>query len=176
MVGGGVIMSVATEQVKIVEFGPYRAIGMSYRGKNENGEIPDLWAREGGFMQRMHEVDAQPGVGMFGLCRCIAGVQDGSWEYIAAAPAQSDSPIPEGMIEANVPAATYAVFTVPNLAGIGQAWTATQEWMAAHLEYKSYCEPTETGCGCIDHPNFELYPPGFNGENQLFIYVPVRKS
>lgn len=168
-------MSVVTEQVKIVEFGPYRAIGMSYRGKNENGEIPDLWMRENGFLKRMHEIDALPGVGSFGICRCIAGVQDGSWEYIAALPAKPDAPIPEGMVEAMIPAGRYAVFTVPNLAGIGQAWTATQEWMAAHQEWKGYCEPVDETCGCIDHPNFELYPPTFNGENELYIYVAIRE-
>jgi len=165
-----------SEDVKIVEFGPYRAIGMGCVAKNEHGEFADLWMRESGFLKRMHEIDALPGIGSFGLCRCAPGVTDGSFEYIAALPAKPDAPVPEGMVEAPIPAGTYAVFTAPSLAEIPQTWSATQAWMASHPEWKSYCEPTDTGCDCIDHPNFELYPPGFNGENELFIYIPLRKG
>jgi predicted transcriptional regulator YdeE len=165
-----------TEDVKIVEFGPYRAIGMSCVSKNEHGEIPDLWMRENGFLQRMHEIEAIPGVGSFGICRCFPGATDGEFEYIAALPVKPDTPVTEGMIEASIPAGTYAVFTVPSLAEIPQTWTATQEWMAAHPEWKGFCEPTDTGCDCIDHPIFELYPWNFDGQGELFIYLPVRKG
>ena len=86
---------------KIVEFGPYRVIGMRYAGKNEHGEIPALWHGEGGFVFRFSEIKTLPGADIsFGLCRCLPGVTDGSFEYIAALPATSDALIPEGMVEA----------------------------------------------------------------------------
>lgn len=169
-VGGG-----PAAEPQVVEFGPYRIIGMRYAGKNENGEIPALWDREGGFIARMGEIKTPPanaGV-CFGLCRCLPGVTDGSFEYIAALPAAADAPVPDGMVEARIAAGAYAAFPVPSLAGLMEAWNTTGAWMAAHPEWEACCGPG--GCDCANHPCFELYPPGFDGQGGLFIYVPVRR-
>ncbi|MCE5198914.1 MAG: GyrI-like domain-containing protein [Armatimonadota bacterium] len=158
---------------QIVEFGPYRVIGMRYAGKNENAEIKAMWDGENGFLSRMSEIDTTSGECMsFGLCRCIPGVTDGSFEYIAALPANPDALVPEGMVEASIGAATYAVFTVPSLGEISQVWTESMAWLAAHPNWDGYCN--ETACECADYPGFELYPADFGVTGKLFLYMPVR--
>lgn len=167
--------SFMTEPV-VKEFGPYRAIGMNYKGKNENQEIPSLWSGPDGFISRMKEVKPYNGPFMsFGLCRCIPGATDGSFEYIAAVPAADDAEIPEGMIEVQIPRCSYIVFPVRNLGELSQTWNATQGWFAAQSEWETYCGPTQ-GCDCANHPFFELYPAEFNGSNEMFLYSPVRKK
>jgi len=165
--------SEATQGPRLVEFGPYRVIGARYAGKNEHGEMTALWERD--FLPRMGEVEMLAGTPCaFGLCRCLPGATDGSFEYIAAVPAPADAPIPAGMVEARIAAATYAVFPVAGLAAVMEAWGAIGPWLEAHPEWEGYCGPD--GCDCATHPGFELYPPTFSADGKLFIYVPVRKK
>lgn len=161
---------------EIVEFGPYRVIGMRYAGKNEHGEIPALWHGEGGFVFRFSEIKTPPGADMsFGLCRCLPGVTDGSFEYIAALPAACDAPIPDGMVEAKIGKATYAVFTSPTLADIFQAWQDAMKWCEEQSEWQCYCDVADTGiCECAEYPSFELYPADFGETNRLYVYIPIR--
>lgn len=169
-----------TTTPEIIEFETCRVIGMSYVGKNENKEIPALWDSENGFLRRMGEVVSPPAAKWkgtdrhpaFGICRCFPGATDGSFEYIAAVPATADAPIPEGMVEATIAAGTYAAFPVPSLDALHAAWQAVGEWQKAHPEWVGYCD--NEGCDCVNHPAFELYPPDFGDQGQLFIYVPVR--
>jgi predicted transcriptional regulator YdeE len=174
-------MSEAQVEPQVVEYGPVRVIGMYYRGKNENKEITALWDREGGFLSRMGEVAQPPDQyyldsgrhPAFGLCRCLPGETDGSFEYIAATLAAAEAPIPDGMIEAMIPAGTYLAFPVAGLEKLPEVWNAAHGWMAAHPEWKSYCTGPED-CDCANHPNFELYPPDFGCDHKLFIYLPVK--
>lgn len=163
-------------EAEIVQFGPYRVIGLNYIGKNENMEIPALWHGEGGFISRMGEIEALPGDCIsFGLCRCVPDATDGSFEYIAALPAKPDAPIPSGMVEASIPACTYAVFEVECLAELSQAWVKIPIWLQEHPEWKGYCiGPDE--CDCANHPNFELYPADFTPTGKLYVYVPVQAA
>ena len=112
------------------------------------------------------------GIGCFGLCRCVPGVTDGSFEYIAALPAKADAVVPDGMIEAAIGKSTYAVFTVNGLAEIMQGWEAAYKWVVESSEWVSYCG--DGSCDCVNYPGFELYPPEFTGDNKLFVYIPVR--
>jgi predicted transcriptional regulator YdeE len=172
-------MSNVQNELRTEQFGPYRVIGMSYVGKNENGEIPALWGREGGFLARMGEIGADPDAPdiAFGICRCMDGVTGGSFEYIAGLPAKADAPVPDGMVEAGIAESTYAVFSVPNLAALHDAWNATGAWFEALPEWAMFCGPTAGGkCDCATHPCFELYPPGFTGEKELFIYIPIQRK
>lgn len=158
---------------QIVEFGPYRVIGMSYVGKNAQGEIPAMWGQFGPRMGELHEGPCQ---GAFGLCRCAPGAGEGAFEYLAAAPVEAGTAVPEGMVEAAIPASTYVVFQVPNLEAIHQAWEACGAWMQSHPEWEGYCQPTAEGCDCIANPSFEYYPPNWNPQAELFIYMPVRPA
>jgi predicted transcriptional regulator YdeE len=161
---------------RIVEYGPYRLIGMSCVG-SESAQFKELWAGENGFLSRMAEIESLGDGTAYGLCRCVAGVTDGSFEYVAAVPAKSDAPVPNGMIEARVGAATYAAFDVLGLDNIGPAWGATQVWLAEHPEWESYCHGGgDACCGCADYPCFELYPSDFDSTGVLFIYIPIRRK
>lgn len=159
---------------RIVEFGPYRTIGISCVGKGA-ADFVAVWDAESGFLARMCEVDAAPGTDFaVGMCRCVPGVADGSFEYIAARPAGPDASVPKGMIEAPIAGGTYAVFPVAGLDDLMRGWNATREWLEAHPEWDSYCN--EQSCDCANHPSFELYPPGFTPEGELFIYIPLRPA
>lgn len=166
-------MSVIEPQ--IVEYGPYRVVGMQYLGKNENGEITEMWGGKDGFISRMNEIQPLTGECItYGLCRCRPGVTDGSFDYVAAAPVAEDAPIPEGMVEASIGAHTYAVVTVQGLDQIGQAWNDSHQWLASNSEWESCC--SEGNCECAKYPFFELYPSDFCTKGELFIYLPVRKK
>jgi len=95
---------------------------------------------------------------------------------MAAAPAADGAPVPEGMAEIIIPAGSYAEFPVAGLSDIGQMWGYTGEWLAANPKWKGFCDNNPDGCGCVDSPSFELYPPGFDGTGELFIYVRIRPS
>jgi predicted transcriptional regulator YdeE len=166
----------------MVQYGPLRVIGMSYIGPNQNGEVPALWDGPDGFIARFGEVVSPPEATYgdsgrhpaFGMCRCVPGATDGTFEYIAAAPATADAAVPGGMVEARIPEATYAAFEVPSLAEIGPGWEAAMAWMGGHPEWTGYC--WSESCDCASHPCFELYPPEFGEDGRLFIYMPVRPS
>ena len=49
-------MSEARWEPQVVDFAGCRVIGLRYAGKNENGEVPGLWAGPTGFGARMAEV------------------------------------------------------------------------------------------------------------------------
>jgi predicted transcriptional regulator YdeE len=163
---------------EIVEFGPYRVIGLSCIAKNENGEFAALWGGENGFVSRMSEVKLPEGDRFsVGLCRCVPGVTDGSFEYVAASPATADAPIPDGMIEARISACKHAVFTVNGLAEIMAGWEQVGKWLASQSEWATYCTVAEGGeCDCVNHPFFELYPSDFGTRGVLYIYVPIKSK
>ena len=62
--------------MEIIGFGPFVAFGFNYIGKNEEGEIPQLWTEK--LLPRM-----ATGGPCFGVCRCVPGMMDGTFEYIA---------------------------------------------------------------------------------------------
>ena len=162
----------ATEPA-IKTFGPQRVIGIPYRGKNEQGEIPTLWEKD--FLPRMQELGCTGTEGVaFGICRCIPGKTDGSFEYIAGCSVTATTPVPSGMIEIQIPQGQYMILPVPTLSQIGNAWCYSHEWFDKHPEWDAYCGPN--GCDCVTHPGFELYPPEFNGDGPLFLYFPLRSK
>lgn len=164
------------DEPQIAEFGPCRVIGMSAAAKT-GPDCAGLWHGPQGVIARLGEIEAAAGEGhpaSFGLCRCLPGVTDGSFEYLAGIMATPASKVPKGMVEAHIPAGRYAVFTVQGLHQIGQAWEASRAWLAAHPEWESFCSPEQ--CDCATHPAFEFYPPEFPGSGKLFIYVPIRPA
>ena len=164
--------SQAARQFEIVEFGPYRIIGASCVGKNENREVPELWERE--FMPRMGEIQKPGTYAGFGVCRCVPGFTDGTFEYIAAVEANADAPEPEGMMAVEIPHGEYAEFPVPHLSEIKHAWRSAAEALGASADWEAYCGPA--GCECAAHPCFEYYPPDFENDDPLFVYIPVRRK
>lgn len=157
----------AGPEPQIIEFGPYRAIGMSENGK---GDFAALWER---FMPRVGEITMPAASAFsFGICRCLPGATDGKFEYVAAIPAAADTQIPEGMIEVPITACTYVVFPVASLAELPGKWEQSFKWFAEHPEWQGYCHPDN--CDCANHPSFELYPADFSSNGKLFIYLPIQ--
>ncbi len=97
-----------TMQPKIVTKPAFKAIGLSYVGKNEHGEISQMW---GTFNQRASEIPWR-GSCAYGLCFANPeGAPEGEFEYIAAFEVPNEENIPEGMVYREVPEYKYAVFT-----------------------------------------------------------------
>lgn len=153
---------------QIVEFGPYRVIGMQCT----DNQFKALWER---FVQRLGEIKTPEGDEQksFGLCCCLPGATDGSFQYIAGRPATQDAPVPDGMIEFNIPAGTYVVFRASGLDEIGKTWEESGKWLEAHPEWEGFCNKEK--CDCIGHPSFEYYSPEFHTDGTVYVYIPIRK-
>lgn len=155
----------------ISAFGPYRAIGVRYAGKNENQEIRKLWEE---FLPRQGEI-AKPGrAGAFGVCRCIPGATDGSFEYVAAFEARPDAPLPEGMIEVAIPEGEYVRHRFVGVENCMQAWQEAAGKLAADAEWTGFCNGPGD-CRCAERPCFEYYPPEFDGRGPAWVYIPVHR-
>lgn len=166
----------ASREPQILEYGPQRLIGLSRICKTSE-DCKNVWADETGFMKRAQEIAAPAGqTPDFGLCRCATGAEMGAFDYAAAVPAPDGADLPEGMIEIVIPAGTYAAFPVAGLSEIGQAWGETGEWLASHPEWQGFCYGNPSGCGCVAHPSFEFYPPGFDERSGLFVYIPLQSA
>lgn len=164
------ISSETTAPLQVVEFGPYRVLGMRYAGNSAQGECAALW--EKGLMPRVGEIATPAGCDMsFGICRCLPGATDGSFEYIAGLPATAEASLPAGMVELIIPADTYAVFPVASLAELGGQWHAAFETLNVHSDWQAYCRPGY--CDCAHHPAFELYTADFATTGRLSLYLPV---
>jgi AraC family transcriptional regulator len=105
----------STMEPKIVTKPAFKAVGLSYIGKNEQGEISQMW---GVFNQRMSEIITTNDSCCYGLCFSTPvgiskpeGVDHGEFEYVAAVEVADDSQIPENMVYRQVPTYKYAVFT-----------------------------------------------------------------
>jgi predicted transcriptional regulator YdeE/DNA-binding transcriptional MerR regulator len=97
-----------TMQPKIVTKLAFKTVGLSYVGKNEAGEIPQMW---GVYNRRFKEIVAINDI-CFGLCFSFPeGAAEGEFEYVAATEVHDDKNIPEGMVFREVPEYQYAVFT-----------------------------------------------------------------
>jgi len=98
-----------TMEPKIVSKPAFKTVGLSYIGKNENSEIPQMW---GVFNQRAGEIEAINPQCCYGLCFSnVEGVTEGDFEYMAAIEVAAETEPPEGMVYREVPAYKYAVFT-----------------------------------------------------------------
>ncbi|MBN1453182.1 MAG: MerR family transcriptional regulator [Anaerolineales bacterium] len=99
-----------TMQPKIVNRPAFKAVGLSYVGKNENGEIGQMWGRFNQIADQIKRINDQEA---FGLCfSTVQGPsQPGEFEYVASFEVADDKGIPEGMVCREVPAHKYAVFT-----------------------------------------------------------------
>lgn len=158
-------------QMKIEESGPWRAIGMSCMGKGGSSEMSELWRTQMG--PRMGEIRRPASAAAFGICRCIPGVTDGSFEYIAAAEATADSDVPAGMMELVIPRCHYAIMQVNSLAEIGEAWRQVQSGAGQQPGWEPYCGPK--GCECASHPCFEFYASTFMEDGKLALCIPVER-
>lgn len=147
---------------QIVSKEAFKVVGLYYRGKNENNEIPQMW---GAFMSRAGQVKHMvqfPDVA-YGVCDNMDH-ETGAFDYVAAFEVSQVEDVPEGMVGLEIPGGTYAVFTC-TLPTLGEAFDhAYQAW----LPKSGY----RRACG----PEFELYDEHFSPDmpdSQMYIYIPV---
>lgn len=140
----------------------FTVVGMKYRGKNKNKEIPQLWFKLG---PRMNEIKHRIGPA-YGVMDNY-NEESGEFDYVAGIEVDSAADIPEGMVSIDVPEQTYAVFTstLPTLVETFQH--AYKTWLP------------QSGYKRVDGPEFELYDETFNPADEtsvMYIYIPVRKK
>ena len=150
------------EEPKITSKPAFTVIGMKYRGKNEQEEIPQLWGK---FMERESEINDRVNP------RVCFGVEDnfdktsGEFDYVAAFEVSSDADVPEGMVKWEVPDRTYAVFTC-TLPTIREAYdTAYKSWLP------------QSGYQRAEGPEFELYDQDFEARDptsKMYLYIPLK--
>ncbi|MHB1456254.1 MAG: GyrI-like domain-containing protein [Armatimonadota bacterium] len=150
---------------KIVTKDSFMVVGTEYIGKNENGEIPQMWGDD--FMPRIDEITnaVNPSV-FYGVCTCMNTVEAGVFSYIAGREVSSLEDIPAGMVGKAIPANTYAVFThIGSLSNLGSTWMSIyNEWLPA------------SGYQQSGDPDFEYYDGRFkdnSDESELDIYIPI---
>lgn len=148
---------------KIVTMDAFKVVGMRYLGKNEHGEISELWSQFNPRIPEIKHLAPQPNAA---LGVCLQNNQ-GLIDYIAALPVSELSDIPEGMTGEEIPTQTYAVFESRGVKDIGKTYQhILKEWLPG------------SGYQPGDGADFEFYPETFNPEDPeslVLIYMPVKK-
>lgn len=157
-------------QPKFLTKPSFTLVGLRYYGKNEHGEIAQLWDQ---FNQRMAALGGLPnetGDAAIGLC---IGSDDepleGAFEYVAGLPVSKADQVPEGFVVREVPEYTYAVFAhkgdLPSL-------SKTYEYI-----YESWLP--QSGYQLAAKIDFEYYDQDFKDfapDSVFYIYVPIIKA
>jgi predicted transcriptional regulator YdeE/nitroreductase len=147
---------------KIVERGAFTVVGLKYRGKNENNEIPQLWQALG---PRVYAIKNMVGDHVAYGISANMDRETGEFDYIAGFGVTSAEDVPEGMIAFEIPSAWYAIFST-TLPKIGETFQkAYQTWLP-----QAGCEPT-------GGPELEVYDERFNVQDptsEFDLYVPIK--
>jgi AraC family transcriptional regulator len=140
----------------------FTVVGMKYRGKNKNNEIPALWEKFGPKMGEIKHIIG-PAYGVMDNY----DEKSGEFDYIAGFKVETASDIPEGMVSKDVPEQTYAVgiCTLPTIREV--------------CEYLYHTWLPQSGFNHAHGPEFELYDENFDPEDEkskMYIYIPVVKA
>lgn len=150
-------------EIKIITKPPFTVVGLPYYGKNEGGEIPELWSS---LNLRYGEIANQSEVA-YGLCKAMEA--NDRFHYLAGFGVSAVEDVPEGMEAWAVPQEIYAVFPC-ELSNIHETYQyAFDTWLPQQTEYRHKESSLD----------FEYYPREFNtetGEIMLYIYIPVEKN
>jgi AraC family transcriptional regulator len=149
---------------KMIKRAGFQVVGMKYRGKNEQKEIPQLWRQYGARWQEIENLVNE---------KVAYGVMDhfdedsGEFDYIAAMEVENVKDIPEGMVSVELPEQTYAVFPC-TLATIKESYDAAlKKWLP------------ESGYRHSGGPEFELYDENFDAQDvhsEFYYYMPVKEK
>ena len=153
-------------QPKIVNRPAFKAIGLSYVGKNEHGEISQMWDRFNQVCQAIKSINDKEA---FGLCFSTVEVpsQPGEFEYVACFEVADDLSIPAGMVHRQVPAYKYAVFTHHGkLNTLGETYQYIYNTGLAQASLKPH----------PDKFDMEVYDEDFklgSDDSKFYIYVAI---
>jgi AraC family transcriptional regulator len=147
---------------KIVLKDGFAVIGLKYHGKNENGEVPQLW---GGLGPRSGEIaNVVKGNVAYGISANL-DAETGEFDYVAGYEVSSTESVPEGMACFEVPGGKYAVFTT-TLPKIGETFQYAYHTWLPQSDYQPAAGP-----------DFELYGEYFDPrdpESEFEVYIPVQ--
>lgn len=147
---------------KIVKKEAFSVIGMHCRGRNQEGEIPEMWREFGPRVPEIQNIVSDS---------VAYGISDnmdpdtGEFDYVAGFEVSDVPEVPEGMVHWAVPGGRYAVFrtTLPNL---GETFKYVYyEWLPR---------------SAYEHrpgPDLELYDEAFDAEDpdsEFEVYVPIK--
>jgi len=152
-------------ELELKKIAPFKVVGLLYQGKNEHQEISSLWNE---FNRRGNELCPAATKEVYGVCRMIPGITDGSFEYVAGVSREDLSHLPTGTVIREVPACTVAVFR-----HIGAAATLHDTYQKIYSEWlpSSSFQPLEPGFDMeVYNEEFTFFAPG----SVMYIYVPVK--
>jgi AraC family transcriptional regulator len=148
----------------IVERAAFTVVGLKYRGKNENNEIPQLWAA---FHPRIGEIKNMVTDRVAYGISANVDESTGEFDYIAGFEVSNAKDIAAGMVSFEVPGGRYAVFAT-TLPKIGETFdNAYHTWLP------------EAGYQPTADPEFELYDEHFTIEDpnsEFDLYIPVKQA
>ncbi|MAT44649.1 MAG: AraC family transcriptional regulator [Anaerolineaceae bacterium] len=142
----------------------FLVVGTPYFGKNEHGEIPQMWNV---FNSRYGEIKeiTDPTV-CYGICSSMD--ETGAFEYVAAAPVNKIDELPEGMVARMVSEQEYAVFIHAGaLDTLGKTYDSIYQGWLPNSGYEFVPAAHD----------FELYDQDFkfgDPDSKMYIYIPVR--
>ncbi len=148
----------------------FTLMGLRYFGKNEKGEISELWEK---FNQRIEQLGGLPyetGEAAIGLCSTLEDPHpEGAFEYVAGFPVSKVEQVPEGFVLRQIPEHTYAVFAHRgDLASLGKTYEYIYEvWLP------------QSGYNMASKIDFEYYDQDFKDfapDSVFYIYVPIEKA
>jgi predicted transcriptional regulator YdeE len=159
-------------EIKVKSHPQMTVIGLLYHGKNEGGEISQLWEK---LMERQGDIKDIDGSVMACYGVSIMGPDFDEtmvFDYIAGYPVtKAADELPKGMGKFTIPEGQFAVITCPNLASISQAYCAIYRFVRESEEV------TFDFSG--GNFNFELYGEEFNlqaGSEKFYIFVPIKEK
>ena len=159
-------------KVEVLSHPEVTVVGLQYRGKNQVGEIPQLWQEINQYWDKIQALDESAHAG-YGISIMDENFKETMvFDYIAGFPVlNEDAQQPEQLVSFTIPKGEYAVITVPNLESISQGFDAVYRWVAQSEDYD-----LDLSDGNF---NFELYGEEFmpaDGSEKFYIYVPVKEK
>jgi AraC family transcriptional regulator len=147
---------------KIVSRPAFTVVGLKYRGKNENNEIPQLWQQLDPRAKEIKDMVGPPVA--YGISANVDHAT-GEFDYVAGFEVSSAETVPEGMVSFEVPGGKYAVFTT-TLPKIGETF---------HNAYHTWLP--QAGCAPAGGPELELYDERFDPRDPsstFDLYIPIK--
>lgn len=146
---------------KVVTIQGFKAIGLTYFGTNQKGEIPKLWET---FNNRYKVI---PNISHSRLCYGICDDMpdaEGKFSYTACAEVDSFLDVPLGMETRTVPGGKYLVYTYSgDLKDLNEFYeNIFSKWLLA------------SGQEMDMRPQLELYDERFMHNGEFDIYVPIK--
>lgn len=146
---------------KIVNFKSFKAVGVTYFGSNEKGEIPALWEV---FNKRYGEIKHKNNTVLcYGICDDDIDPQ-GQFHYTACTEVESFQDVPQGMTTKVVQEGKYIVYTYSGaIKDLGEFYNKIfTSWLP------------EADCEMDCRPQLELYDGRFSDNGEFDIYIPVK--